>query len=75
MIGHKCVGCGGYATHLYGDVYLCCDCHGGYIISQIVSEATEKLVFQDVIEVLCPVPFVGRSSKPLMETLDRTSLD
>jgi hypothetical protein len=34
VIGHRCASCGGYATHIYGDIYLCCQCHGGDIISQ-----------------------------------------
>lgn len=34
IVGEKCSQCGGYATHWYGYSPLCCDCHGGKIISQ-----------------------------------------
>ena len=34
VVGYKCDECGGYATHIYGTIYLCCDCHGGYAFSQ-----------------------------------------
>jgi hypothetical protein len=27
--GKTCHECGGPATHPYGDVYRCCDCHAG----------------------------------------------
>lgn len=35
VAGKKCNGCGGYATHFYGSYGpICCDCHGGYLVSQ-----------------------------------------
>jgi hypothetical protein len=35
VAGHKCSGCGKYATHFYGSYgAICCDCHGGYLVSQ-----------------------------------------
>lgn len=35
IAGHRCSGCGGYATHFYGSYgAICCDCHGGYLVSQ-----------------------------------------
>jgi hypothetical protein len=29
VVGKLCCECGGPATHIYGDVYWCCDCHAG----------------------------------------------
>lgn len=29
VVGKKCIECDGPATHLYGNIYLCCDCHAG----------------------------------------------
>lgn len=29
VIGHKCHDCPNVATHIYGDVGLCCECHAG----------------------------------------------
>jgi hypothetical protein len=40
IIGERCDGCGGYATHWYGAVPLCCQCHGGDLVSQ--EEARRK---------------------------------
>jgi hypothetical protein len=33
VAGKRCESCGGYATHYYGNVLLCCECHGGYLVS------------------------------------------
>jgi len=32
--GWACCKCGGPATHFYGAVTLCCQCHGGEIVSK-----------------------------------------
>jgi hypothetical protein len=29
VAGKPCQICGGYATHYYGDMIICCDCHVG----------------------------------------------
>ena len=29
VAGRPCHICDGPATHIYGDIYLCCDCHAG----------------------------------------------
>lgn len=30
VMGHFCDDCGdNYATHIYGTIYLCCECHAG----------------------------------------------
>jgi len=29
VAGHVCAICGGPATHAYGEIYLCCECHAG----------------------------------------------
>ena len=34
IVGHRCMECGGYATHWFGPAALCCDCHGGGLVSQ-----------------------------------------
>jgi hypothetical protein len=34
ILGYACERCGGYATHWYGPLALCCDCHGGNLVSQ-----------------------------------------
>jgi hypothetical protein len=36
VVGHKCQICGLWATHIYGDIYICCDCHtgGGGLVTQ-----------------------------------------
>jgi hypothetical protein len=34
IIGYRCITCGGYATHWDGVMALCCDCHGGGLVSQ-----------------------------------------
>jgi len=34
VAGEKCDMCGGYATHIYGVNYLCCECHGGCLVTQ-----------------------------------------
>lgn len=34
VAGKKCQQCGGYATHYYGDILICCECHGGHLVSQ-----------------------------------------
>ena len=34
VAGKKCDGCGGYATHIHGVNVLCCECRGGYLVTQ-----------------------------------------
>ena len=34
VLGYRCVSCGAYATHWYGNVTVCCQCHGGDLVSQ-----------------------------------------
>lgn len=34
MIGINCVDCGKPASHYYGFFPLCCQCHGGHILSE-----------------------------------------
>jgi hypothetical protein len=34
VLGYRCVQCGGFATHWYGHVTVCCQCHGGDLVSQ-----------------------------------------
>ena len=38
VVGHGCDACGGPATHIYRDVFLCCGCHGGGYISQAYAQ-------------------------------------
>ena len=37
--GRRCDECGKLATHYYGNTVLCCQCHGGEILSE---EETEE---------------------------------
>jgi hypothetical protein len=34
VLGYRCVYCGAYATHWYGHVTVCCQCHGGQTASE-----------------------------------------
>lgn len=36
--GHKCELCGKDATHIYGDIYICCKCHQNGFRGDIVTE-------------------------------------
>lgn len=33
IYGEKCIECGKLATHFYGNTILCCQCHGGNLVS------------------------------------------
>lgn len=33
IVGHACAECGKPASHWYGDIPLCCQCHGGDVVS------------------------------------------
>jgi hypothetical protein len=66
VIGKRCHACGGYATHIYGDIYLCCDCHGGFIISQEEARRVHET------GVLDPEP--SEASEALQQEADATGL-
>lgn len=43
--GELCDSCEeNFATHIYGNAFLCCECHGGNIISQ---EEMEEYYYAD----------------------------
>jgi hypothetical protein len=42
IAGEKCADCGGYATHHYGNVPVCCQCHGGNMITQEEAKAEHE---------------------------------
>jgi hypothetical protein len=42
VAGEKCCECDGPATHIYGDVYWCCDCHAGKDCGLISREDAQK---------------------------------
>lgn len=48
VAGKPCQMCGGPATHFYGDVVICCDCHvgevGGGLFSRDQAEEEHKRV-------------------------------
>lgn len=41
IIGYNCGICGGSATHWYGNVPLCCDCHAGEGMGLVTREQAE----------------------------------
>jgi len=40
--GYNCVECGGPATHFYGNVPICCECHAGPGSGLISREEAER---------------------------------
>lgn len=56
VAGHACSGCGGPATHIYGEVYLCCGCHtgepGGGLVGPEEARAAHDLLLS-VVAVYC----------------------
>jgi hypothetical protein len=44
VVGKMCSMCDGPATHIYGNIYICCDCHTGEIGGGLVDrEMAEKI--------------------------------
>jgi hypothetical protein len=44
VAGKRCSQCNGYATHYYGNTLLCCDCHGGFLVSQREAKRAHETV-------------------------------
>lgn len=63
IVGHECIDCGGPATHWYGDIPWCCQCHGGDIVSMDRAEAIHNAFRRGGLEGLQqffdhePLPF------------------
>ena len=48
VAGKKCERCGNWATHYYGKVLMCCECHGGYLVTQEEAEKEhEKIILRE----------------------------
>ncbi|KKN33872.1 hypothetical protein LCGC14_0799520 [marine sediment metagenome] len=46
VIGEHCYECGNYASHIYGSIYLCCQCHGGGLLTRAETDEIQHGLLQ-----------------------------
>jgi len=52
IVGYRCKNCNAWASHWYGEIPLCCQCHGGNICSAAYTRGVNELAAREYVEEL-----------------------